>query len=74
MTDKQKEMDKISRSVSEVGYVAMVKRKLGFKLRDPKRWMQELGPRQKWASLRRLEREISVENSRRRRNANRVNP
>ncbi|KAF9475999.1 hypothetical protein BDN70DRAFT_996024 [Pholiota conissans] len=35
MTPKQREMDKISRSLSEVGYVAVVKKRLGFKLKNP---------------------------------------
>ena len=28
-------MDKVARSVSEVGYVALVKRRLGMRLKDP---------------------------------------
>ncbi|KAF5382048.1 hypothetical protein D9615_004459 [Tricholomella constricta] len=43
MTPEQRRMDKIARSVSEVGYVAKVKRKLGFKLRHPDTWKVELG-------------------------------
>jgi len=35
MTPAQRQMDKVSRSVSDVGYVARVKRKLGVKLRNP---------------------------------------
>ena len=36
MSPERREMDKISRSLSEVGYVALVKRLLGFKrLKDP---------------------------------------
>jgi hypothetical protein len=66
MTDEQKEMDKVARSVSEVGYVAKVKRKLGFKLRDPTRWMLELGPRRMWGRLDQLEKQIMAENIRRR--------
>ena len=35
MSPERREMDKVSRSLSEVGYVALVKRRLGFKLKDP---------------------------------------
>ena len=34
MSPERREMDKFSRNLSEVGYVALVKRRLGFKLKD----------------------------------------
>ncbi|KAF9553461.1 hypothetical protein CPC08DRAFT_754223 [Agrocybe pediades] len=45
MTPKQREMDKVARSLSEVGYVALVKRRLGFKLKDPEAGL-ELGEKE----------------------------
>ncbi|OBZ68991.1 hypothetical protein A0H81_11151 [Grifola frondosa] len=42
MTERQKHMDKVSRGVSEVGYVGQVKRALGFKLRNPDAGRQRL--------------------------------
>lgn len=72
MTEDQKMMDKVSRSVSEVGYVASVKKKLGFKLRNPTLWERELGPREHWGKLTEMERQIQVENLRRRRESDRV--
>ena len=35
MTPGERKMDKVVRSVSEVGYVAMMKKKKGMKIRDP---------------------------------------
>jgi hypothetical protein len=43
MTPEQQRMDKIARSVSEVGYVGLVKKQLGFKLRNPEAWKVEIG-------------------------------
>jgi len=43
MTPEQRQMDKVAGGVSEVGYVAQVKRKLGFKLRNPDAWKAEDG-------------------------------
>ena len=34
MSPERREMDKFSRNLSEVGYVALVKRRLCFKLKD----------------------------------------
>ncbi|KAG5730963.1 hypothetical protein E4T56_gene7142 [Termitomyces sp. T112] len=45
LTPEQRKMDKVVRNVSEVGYVAKIKRKLGFKLRNPRAWEAELGSR-----------------------------
>ena len=33
----------VSKSVSEVGYIGMLKRKLGIKLKDPDAWKREHG-------------------------------
>jgi hypothetical protein len=41
MTREERRMDRVVRSVSEVGYVAQVKRRLGFKLRDSEAWKKE---------------------------------
>ena len=35
MSPKRRRMDKVARSLSEVGYVALVKRRLGMRLTDP---------------------------------------
>ena len=35
MSPERRRMDKVARSVSEVGYVALVKRRLGMRLKDP---------------------------------------
>ena len=35
MTPERRQMDRIVRSVSEVGYVGLIKRRLGFKLKTP---------------------------------------
>ena len=35
MSPERRRMDKVARSLSEVGYVALVKRRLGMRLRDP---------------------------------------
>jgi len=45
MTKEQKRMDRVVRSVSEVGYVAKIKLRLGFKLNDPEAWKKRLGVR-----------------------------
>ena len=40
MTDWERRADQISRGVSEVGYVGMIKAQLGMKLKDPNRWKE----------------------------------
>ena len=35
MSPERRRMDKVARSLSEVGYVALVKRRLGMRLKDP---------------------------------------
>ena len=66
MTEAQRRMDKASRSVSEVGYVAMVKRRLGWKLRDPEAWKIEMGRPENRARLEKEAMALAAENERRR--------
>lgn len=67
MTPKQKEMDKTVRSVSEVGYVGMVKRMRGIKLRDNETWKLEGGwePEEVKLKLEREQEQIWEENRKR---------
>ncbi|CCM04132.1 uncharacterized protein FIBRA_06293 [Fibroporia radiculosa] len=66
LTDRQKHMDKVARSVSEIGYVAQVKKALGFKLRNAEAWDVEDGPPGDRPRLDRMLQEIDAENLRRR--------
>ena len=66
MTEAQRRMDKASRSVSEVGYVAMVKRRLGWKLRDPEASKIEMGRPENRARLEKEAMALAAENERRR--------
>lgn len=65
MTPKQRRLDAIARSsLSEVGYVGMVKRRLGWKVKEREGWRAE------WVKNEALDKaseEIRVENERRRR-------
>lgn len=72
MTPAQRKMDKIVRNVSEVGYVAQVKRKLGFKLRDPDAWKKENGSLENKETLDRITRDIINENMRRQKQYSKV--
>lgn len=45
MSPERRQMDRVARSPSEVGYVALVKRKLGRKLKDPEAGL-ELGEKE----------------------------
>ncbi|CAA7271287.1 unnamed protein product [Cyclocybe aegerita] len=65
MTPEQREMDKVARSLSEVGYVALVKRRLGRKLKDPEAGL-ELGEVQNRPLLDKTREIIRQENKRRR--------
>lgn len=68
MSPLRRHYDWVSRrSVSEVGYVGWVKRKLGWKLRDPNAWKVEIGKDEDQPRLNALENEIRKENERRRR-------
>ena len=66
MSPRQRRMDAISRGASEVGYVGLVKRRLGHKLRDPDAWRAELGPPDGRGELDKMANEIEKENARRR--------
>ena len=64
MSPERREMDKVSRSLSEVGYVALVKRRLGFKLNDPEAGF-ELGEKENRPLLDQATAFIRAENRRR---------
>jgi hypothetical protein len=66
MSKEQKRMDKLSRSVSEVGYVAKIKRQLGFKLKDPQAWIKEIGSEEDRPRLDQMLEYLRVETRRRR--------
>ena len=57
MTEKEKMTWWVSKSVSEVGYIGMLKRKLGIKLKNPDAWKREHGlPRMK----KKMDRDLAV--------------
>ncbi|PPQ83399.1 hypothetical protein CVT25_003846 [Psilocybe cyanescens] len=64
MSPKLRDMDKVSRSLSEVGYVALVKHRLGFKLKDPEAGL-ELGKEENRPLLDLTTEVIRTENKRR---------
>jgi len=67
MTPEQRKHDKIARrSLTEVGYVGMIKRRLGFNLRNPDAWKVEDGKEENRKMLDMMEEEITWENERRR--------
>ena len=66
MSDEERKMDKVARSVSEVGYVAKVKRRLGHKLRNPEAWKRENGAPEARTGLHEMLERIRAENERRR--------
>lgn len=66
MTSEQRHMDKVVRHVSEVGYVGQVKRKLGFRLRDPEAWKVEIGRKEDKKRLDAMLEMVTNENERRR--------
>ena len=68
MSPEEKKMDRIVRSVSEVGYVAMMKRKMGMKMRNPDAWRAEVGSTsgEEGRRLRKLVEDVRKENERRR--------
>ncbi|KAG6865178.1 hypothetical protein C0991_004621 [Blastosporella zonata] len=65
LTPEQRKMDKVVRNVSEVGYVAKIKRKLGFKLRNPNAWRAEIGAPEDKERLGRMVREVLDQSDRR---------
>ena len=67
MSPEQRRLDKVVRSVSEVGYVAMVKKKLGFRLKDDEMWrVLEEGEENRRQELDAMEEQIAKENEKRR--------
>ena len=67
MAPQERHWDRVSRSsVSEVGYVGMIKRKLGWKLRNPEAWKAENGKEENWPHLESTEAEIRRKNRERR--------
>jgi hypothetical protein len=72
MTPEQRKLDKIARHVSEVGYVAMAKMKLGHKLKTPDAWRREIGKPEDMTRLDRMLEEVNLENERRRQSASPV--
>jgi len=66
MTPRQRELDKAARSLSEVGYSALAKRRLGRKLEDPDAGL-ELGDKANRTLLKKATRFIWKENLRRQR-------
>ncbi|CAL1712700.1 unnamed protein product [Somion occarium] len=69
MSEEEKRLDRISRSTSEVGYVAQAKMKLGWKMKDPERWKLEGGKEENLEWVRRLETKVREANERKRRKA-----
>ncbi|KAG6891381.1 hypothetical protein C0992_008092 [Termitomyces sp. T32_za158] len=65
LTPEQRKMDKVVRNVSEVGYVAQIKRKLGFKLRRPNAWKAEIGSPKDEERLNRMVTKVLDESERR---------
>lgn len=66
MTPEERHMDRVARSLSEVGYIAQVKMKLGMKLRDPEAWKVEFGKPENLSELDEMWEAIDAENARRR--------
>ncbi|KDR82947.1 hypothetical protein GALMADRAFT_57643 [Galerina marginata CBS 339.88] len=61
---ERRAMDRVARSLSEVGYVALVKRRLGFKLKDPEAGL-ELGEPENRPILDQVVKFIRTENKKR---------
>lgn len=71
MSPRQREMDKVSRSLSEAGYVGLVKKRLGFKLKNPKLSL-ELGDEENRPLLDEATRLVRAENQRRRQEVQKI--
>ncbi|KZP21455.1 hypothetical protein FIBSPDRAFT_860637 [Athelia psychrophila] len=69
MSGEERRMDKVARSVSEVGYVAQVKRRLGHKIRDEGASKREDGAPEANAGLDDMLGRLRAENERRRQSA-----
>ena len=70
MSPERRKMDKVARSLSEVGYVALVKRRLGRKLKEPEAGL-ELGEKENRELLDKARDMIRKENQRRAENEQR---
>ncbi|PFH49866.1 hypothetical protein AMATHDRAFT_62250 [Amanita thiersii Skay4041] len=68
MTPEEKVLDKAARSVSEVGFAAIAKRKLGIKIKDPDAWRKEIGSTEgeEGERLKKMVQGVREENQRRR--------
>jgi hypothetical protein len=64
MSPKRRRMDRVARSLSEVGYVALVKRRLGMRLKDPDAGL-ELGEKKNRPLLTHAASILNKENKRR---------
>lgn len=64
MSPERRRMDKVARSLSEVGYVALVKRRLGMRLKDPEAGL-ELGEKENRSLLKRATSMLKEENRKR---------
>lgn len=73
MTPERRRLDKIARHVSEVGYVAMAKMRLGHKLKNPYAWRREIGKPKDMKRLDQMLEKVNLENERRRQSASPVN-
>lgn len=71
MTPEQIRLDKAARSVSEVGFAGLAKKKLGFRLKNKDGWRAEDGKEKNREWLDRMARSIEKENVRRRERAER---
>ena len=56
MTEKEKMTWWVSKSVSEVGYIGMLKRRLGIKLKNPDAWKREHG----FPHMKKMDRDLAV--------------
>ncbi|KAH8112251.1 hypothetical protein DFH11DRAFT_1706665 [Phellopilus nigrolimitatus] len=67
MSREQLHMDRVVRSVSEVGYVGMVKSQMGRNMKNPDKWKElETGKEDEQSRLDELDNKIREENERRR--------
>jgi len=64
MSPERRRMDKVARSLSEVGYVALVKRRLGMRLKDPEAGL-ELGEKKNRSLLKHAASMLKEENRKR---------
>ncbi|GJE88826.1 LYR motif-containing protein [Phanerochaete sordida] len=73
MSPRRRYYDKVARSsITEVGYVGKIKKKLGFKLKNPDPFAAEDGKAEDQAKLDALEKQLREENTRRRVRSRRI--